>query len=100
MITRKLIVYFLNCKRIYRFRYSQTILIIKNIVRNNAFIEYNVSQFIFFNNDYLAYIIIFFIRFIRLKHSMIKKIIDNLNIEFDVIKIQSIRDENNLILLS
>ena len=100
MITRKLIVYFLNCKRIYRFRYSQTILIIENIVRNNAFIKYNVFQFVFFNDNCLAYIIIFFIRFIRLRHFVIKKIIDNLNIEFGVIEIQSIRCENNLMLLS
>ena len=53
----------------------------------------------FFINNYLAYIIIFFIRFIRLKHFVIKKIIDNFNIEFDVIEIQSIRDKSNLILL-
>ena len=73
---------------------------IKNIVRDSVFIEYNVSQFILFINNYFAYIIIFFIRFVRLKHFVIKKIIDNLDIEFDVIEIQSIRDENNLILLS
>ena len=41
----------------------------------------------------------FFIRFIYLKHSVIKKIINNLNIEFDIIEIQSIRYENNLLLL-
>ena len=73
---------------------------IKNIVRDSAFIKYNVSQFIFFSDDYLAYIIIFFIRFVRLRHFVIKKIIDNLNVEFDVIEIQSIRCENNLMLLS
>ena len=99
MITRKLIVYFLNCKRIYRFKYSQTIFIIKNIVYNNAFIECNAFQFILFNNNYFAYIITFFIRLVRLKHFIIKKIIDNLNVEFDVIDIQSIRCENNLMLL-
>ena len=71
---------------------------IKNIVRDNAFIEYNISQFVFIINDYLAYIIKFFIDFIRLKHSVIKRIIDNLDIEFDVIEIQSIRCENNLML--
>ena len=87
MITRKLIVYFLNCKRIHRLRYSQAILIIKNIVCDNAFIEYNVSQFVLFNDDYLAYIIIFFIRLIRLKHFMIKKVINNFNVEFDVIEV-------------
>ena len=63
---------------------------IKNIVYNNAFIECNVFQFIFIINDYLAYILIFFIRFICLRHFVIKKIIDNLDIEFDVIEIQSI----------
>ena len=73
---------------------------IKNIVYNNAFIEYNISQFVFFNNDYLAYIIIFFIRLIRLRHFMIKRVIDNLNIEFDIIEIQLIRYNNNLMLLS
>ena len=31
---------------------------------------------------------------------MIKKIIDNINVEFDIIEIQSIRYKNNLILLS
>ena len=100
MVTRRLIVYFLNCKRIYRFRYSQTIFIIKNIVCDNAFIKCNVSQFVFFNDNYLAYIITFFIRLIRLRHFIIKKIIDNFDVEFDVIEIQSIRCENNLMLLS
>ena len=60
---------------------------IKNVVRNNAFIEYNVSQFVFIIDNYLAYIIIFFIRFIRFKYFIIKKIIDNFDIEFDVIEI-------------
>ena len=60
---------------------------IKNIVRDNAFIKCNVFQFIFFIDDYLAYIITFLIDFTRLKHFVIKKIIDNLNIEFDVIEI-------------
>ena len=72
---------------------------IKNFVRDNAFIEYNVSQFVFFINNCLAYIIIFFIRLIRLKHSVIKRIIDNFNVELDVIEIQSIQYKNNLILL-
>ena len=71
----------------------------KNIVRNDAFIECNVFQFIFFNNDYLAYIITFFICFVRLRHFIIKKVIDNFDIEFGVIEIQSIRCENNLMLL-
>ena len=63
---------------------------IKNIVYNNAFIERNASQFVFFINNYLAYIIIFLIDLIRLKHFIIKKVIDNFNVELDVIKIQSI----------
>ena len=45
---------------------------IKNIVRDNAFIERNVSQFIFFIDNYLAYLITFLIDFIRLEHSVIK----------------------------
>ena len=63
---------------------------IKNIVRNNAFIKCNVFQFILFIYNYLAYIIIFLIDFVRLKYFVIKKIIDNLNIELDVIEIQLI----------
>ena len=73
---------------------------IKNIVRDNAFIECNVFQFVFFINDCIAYIITLFIDFIRLKYFMIKKIIDNLNIELDMIEVQSIRCENDLMLLS
>ena len=72
---------------------------IKNIVYDKAFIEYNVFQFFFFINDCFAYIITFLIDFVRLKYSVIKRIIDNLNIEFDVIEVQLIRCENNLILL-
>ena len=63
---------------------------IKNIVRDNAFIKHNVFQFIFFIDDYLAYIITFLIDFVRLKYFIIKKIFDNFDIELDVIKIQSI----------
>ena len=59
-----------------------------------------MSLNLFFINDYLAYIITFFIDFIRFKHFVIKRIIDNLDIEFDVIEIQSIRYKNNLMLLS
>ena len=73
---------------------------IKNIVRNNALIEYNVFEFVFFINDCLTYIITFFINFVNFRYSVIKRVIDNLNIEFDVIEIQSIRCENNLMLLS
>ena len=72
---------------------------IKIFVRDNAFTECNVFQFILFINNCLSYIITFFINFVRLKHFVIKKIIDKLNVEFDIIKIQSIRYENNLILL-
>ena len=63
---------------------------IKNIVHNNAFIEYNISQFVFFVDNYLAYIITFLIDFVYLKYFVIKKIFDNFKIEFDVIEIQSI----------
>ena len=73
---------------------------IKNPVRDNAFIKYNIFQFILIINNCLAYIITFFIRFIRLRHFIIKRIIDNFDIEFDIIEIQLIRYENNLMLLS
>ena len=73
---------------------------IENIVRNNAFTECNVFQFILFIDDYLAYIITFFISFINFRYFVIKRVIDNFDVEFNVIEIQSIRCENNLILLS
>ena len=73
---------------------------IKNVVRDNAFTEYNVFKFVLFIDNCLAYIITFFIYFVRLKHFIIKKIIDNLDIEFGVIEIQSIRDKDDLMLLS
>ena len=63
---------------------------IKNIVRNNAFIKCNVFQFIFFIDDYLAYIVIFLIDFVRLRYFVIKRIFDNFNVELDVIEIQLI----------
>ena len=72
---------------------------IKNFVYNNAFIGCNISQFFFVINNCFAYIITFFIVFIRLRYFVIKIIIDNFDIEFDVIKVQSIRYENNLMLL-
>ena len=72
---------------------------IKNIVYNNALIEYNVFQFIFFIDNCLAYIIIFFINFINLRYFIIKRIIDNFDVEFDIIEVQSVRYENNLMLL-
>ena len=60
---------------------------IKNFIRNNAFIEYNISQFLFIINNCLAYIITFCIDFMRFKYSIIKKVIDNLNIKFDIIEV-------------
>ena len=59
----------------------------KNFVYNNAFIECDISQFLFIINNYLTYIIAFVIDFIRFKHFIIKKIIDNINVELDVIEI-------------
>ena len=73
---------------------------IKNIVYNSAFIKCNVFQFVFFIDNCLAYIITLFINLINLKYFIIKKIIDNFDIEFDIIEIQSIRCENDLMLLS
>ena len=73
---------------------------IENIVRDNALIEYNVFQFIFFIDNCLAYIITFFINLVNLKYSIIKRIIDNFDVEFDIIEIQSVRCENDLMLLS
>ena len=73
---------------------------IKNIVRDNAFIECNVFQFVFFIDNCLAYIITLFINFINFKYFVIKRVIDNFDVEFDVIEVQSIRCENNLMLLS
>ena len=72
---------------------------IKNIVRDNALIEYNVFQFVFFIDNCLAYIITLFISLINFKYFIIKRVIDNFDVEFDVIAIQSIRCENNLMLL-
>ena len=66
------------------------IFVIKNIVRNNAFIEYNASQFILFINNYFAYIITFLIDFVRLKYFVIKRVFDNFDVELDVIEIQLI----------
>ena len=73
---------------------------IENIVRDNAFTERNVFQFILFIDDYFAYFITFLIDFVRLEHFVIKWIINNFDIKFDVIKIQSIWCENDLMLLS
>ena len=53
----------------------------------------------FFIDNCLAYIITFFINFVNFKYFIIKRIIDNLDIEFDVVEIQSIRCENDLMLL-
>ena len=73
---------------------------IKNIVRDNAFIEYNVFQFVLFIDNCLAYISTLFISFINFRYPMIKRVIDNLDIEFGVIEVQSVRCENDLMLLS
>ena len=59
---------------------------------------------IFFNffiiiNNCLAYFVIFIIDFIYFEHFIIKRIIDNINFEFDIIEIQTIRYKNNLMLL-
>ena len=45
---------------------------IKNIFRDSAFIERNVSQFVFFIDNCLAYFITFLIDFVRLEHFVIK----------------------------
>ena len=60
---------------------------IKNFVRDNAFIEYDISQFLFIINDCFAYIIIFVIDFVYFRYFMIKRIINNIDFEFDVIKV-------------
>ena len=73
---------------------------IKNIVRDSALTECNAFQFILIIDNCLAYIITLFISLVNLKYPIIKRVIDNLDIEFDVIEIQSIRCENDLMLLS
>ena len=60
---------------------------IKNIVRNNAFIKYNISQLFIIINNCFAYFITFIIDFIRFEHFIIKKIINNINFELDIIEI-------------
>ena len=60
---------------------------IKNFVYNSALIKYDISQFLFIINDYLAYIIAFVIHFIYFKYFIIKKIINNIDLELDVIEI-------------
>ena len=60
---------------------------IKNFVYDNTFIECNISQFLFIINNYLAYIIIFVIDFVHFRYFMIKKIINNINLELNVIEI-------------
>ena len=72
----------------------------KNFVYNNAFIKCDISQFLFIINNYLAYFIAIVIDFIRFRYFIIEKVIDNINVELGAIEIQSIRYENNLILLS
>ena len=63
---------------------------IKIIVRNNAFIKCNTFQFVFFINNYLAYIITFLIDFVRLRYFIIKRVFDNFDVELDVIEVQLI----------
>ena len=60
---------------------------IKNFVHNSAFIKCDIFQFLFIINNYLAYFITFVIDFIRFRHFIIKKIIDNIDVELDVIEI-------------
>ena len=60
---------------------------IKNFIYDNAFIKCDIFQFFFIINDCLAYIIIFVIDFICFRYFMIKKIINNINFEFDVIEV-------------
>ena len=60
---------------------------IKNFVYNNSFIKCDIFQFLFIINNYFAYIIIFIIDFVYFKYFMIKKIINNINLEFDIIEI-------------
>ena len=60
---------------------------IKNFVRDNALIECDIFQLFFIINNYLAYFIAFVIDLIRFKHFMIKKVIDNIDVEFDIIEI-------------
>ena len=45
---------------------------IKNIFRDDAFIERNAFQFVLFINNCLAYLITFLIDFVRLEHFVIK----------------------------
>ena len=60
---------------------------IKKFVYNNVFIEYDIFQFFFIINNCLAYIIIFVIDFVYFRYFMIKRVIDNINLEFDVIEV-------------
>ena len=60
---------------------------IKNFIHNNALIECDIFQFFFIINDYFAYIIAFVINFIYFRYFMIKKVIDNIDLEFDVIEV-------------
>ena len=73
---------------------------IENFVRDSALIECDIFQLLFIINDYLAYFIALVIDLVRFKHFMIKRVIDSIDVEFGVIEVQSIRYENNLMLLS
>ena len=63
---------------------------IKSFAYNNAFIKCDIFQFFLFINNNLAYFIALVIDFICFEHFIIKRIIDNIDVEFDVIEIQSI----------
>ena len=60
---------------------------IKNIVRDNAFIKYDISQFLFIINNCFAYFIIFVIDFIRFEHFIKERIINNINFELNIIEV-------------
>ena len=60
---------------------------IKNIVRDNAFIECDIFQFLFIINDCLAYFIAFVINLIYFEHFIKKRVINNINLELDIIEI-------------
>ena len=60
---------------------------IENSVRDSALIECDTSQFLFTINDCLAYIIAFVIDFVCFRYFMIKRVIDNIDLELGVIEV-------------
>ena len=60
---------------------------IENFVYDSALIECDTFSFLFIINNYFAYFIAFVIDFIRFKHFIIKRIIDSINVELDIIEI-------------